>query len=260
VTASLLNVETHGASAGEPLLAIHGITGFGARFARLAAMLPDRRWLCPDLRGHGASPAIAPWRTEEHVADLVEVLDVHGVERADVMGHSFGGHVALHLLAAAPDRVGRVVLLDPASMIDPAAAERGALDYARDPGWATEDEARAEIATWFPNEGAQPDLEPEIDRNLARDPEGRWRMRFSPAVIVAAYGEMARPLPELPETDVLLVEADPEHSTVNDAVRDHLGRCLGDRVGREIVMGSHHVLFRTHLEETAAAIGPFLST
>jgi lipase len=260
MTGSLLHVETYGAPAGEPLLAVHGITGFGARFARLAAMLPERRWLCPDLRGHGASPALAPWRTEDHVADLLEVLDAHDVEQADVMGHSFGGHVALHLLAAAPDRVRRLVLLDPASMIDSVEAEEGALDYARDPGWATEDEARAEIATWFPNEGAQHDLEAEIERNLVRDAEGRWRMRFSPAVVVAAYGEMARPLPELPERDVLLVEADPEHSTVNDAVRDHLGRCLGeDGVGREIIPGAHHVLFRTHLEDTAAAIGPFLS-
>jgi lipase len=255
-----LHVDTYGASAGDPILAVHGITGFGARFERLAGMVPERRWLCPDLRGHGASPAHAPWRTEDHVVDLVAVLDAHDVERADVVGHSFGGHLALHLLAAAPDRVGKVVLLDPASMIDPARAEQGALDHARDPGWASEDEARAEIATWFPGEGSEPDLGPEIERNLGRDAEGRWRMRYSPVVIVAAYGEMARPLPDLPDHDVLLVEADPEHSTVNDALRAHLARCLGeDAVGREIVAGAHHVLFRTHLEDTAAAIGPYLS-
>ena len=259
MTDTVLHVETFGAAAGQPILAVHGITGFGARFERLAGMLPERRWLCPDLRGHGRSTSLPPWRTEDHVADLLAVLDANDVEQADVVGHSFGGHLAVHLLAMAPERVRRVVLLDPASALDPVHAERGALDYAKDPGWATRDEAVAEIGTWFPNEGSQPDLQPEIDRNLVQDDEGRWRMGFSPVVVVAAYGEMCRPLPELPERDVLLVEADPEHSSVNDALRDHLGRCLGDRVGREIVAGAGHVLFRTHLEGTAAAIGPFLS-
>lgn len=257
---SILHVETYGDGDGEPVLAVHGITGFGARFERLAGEVPGRRWLCPDLRGHGSSPAPAPWRTEEHVADLVAVLDDHGAERADVVGHSFGGHVALHLLAAAPERVGRVVLLDPASCIDAGHAEHRALEFARDPGWDTEEEAVAEITTWFPNEGSKPDLPLELDRNLVRDDEGAWRMRFSPVVIVAAYGEMARPLPPLPaDRDVLLVEADPEHTTVSADLRSALEAAFGGRLQRTVVPGATHVLFRTELEGTAAAVRPFLT-
>ena len=254
----LLHVDTYGD--GPPVLAVHGITGFGARFARLAGLVPGRRWLCPDLRGHGGSPATAPWRTEEHVADLLAVLDDHGVERADLVAHSFGGHLALHLLAAAPDRVGRVVLLDPASLLDSSRAEQRALEYARDPGWGTRDEAVAEITTWFPNEESQPDLDPELERNLAQDGSGRWRMRFSPAVIVAAYGEMCRPLPELPaDRDVLLVEADPEHSSVNPALRDALTRAFGARLRRVVLPGATHVVMRTALAATADAVRPFLA-
>lgn len=259
MTDAPLHVETYGAPAGEPVLAVHGITAFGARFERLAGMVPERRWLCPDLRGHGRSPTTPPWRTEDHVADLLAVLDAHDVERVDVVGHSFGGHVALHLLGLAPERVGRLVLLDPASLLDPAGAEAEALDYARDPGWSSREEAEAEIATWFVNEGAQPDLPREIDHNLVQDDEGRWRMRFSPLVIVAAYGEMCRPLPALPERDVLLVEADPAHSTVNPRLRAALQEAFGDRLRREVVADATHVLFRDQLEGTAAAVGPFLS-
>lgn len=253
-----LHVETYGSPGGPPLLAIHGITGFGARFERLAGMVDQPRWICPDMRGHGGSPTTPPWRTEDHVADLLAVLDAHDVEQADVLGHSFGGHVALHLLALAPERVGRLVLFDPATLLDPTAAERGALDYARDPGWATGDEARAEIATWFPNEGSQPDLQAEIERNLVRDDDGRWRMGFSPVVIVSAYGEMCRPLPPMPERDVLLVEADPQHTTVNQALRSALELSFGDRLRREVVPGATHVLFRTELDGTARALRPFL--
>lgn len=254
----LLHVETYGSPDGAPLLAVHGITGFGARFERLAGIVDGPRWICPDLRGHGTSPSVPPWRTEDHVADLLAVLDAHDVERADVLGHSFGGHLALHLLALAPERVGRVVLLDPATLLDPADAEGGALDYARDPGWATEDEACAEIATWFPNEGSQPDLQPEIDRNLVQADDGRWRMAFSPVVIVSAYSEMCRPLPPLPERDVLLVEADPQHTTVNPALRSALELSFGDRLRREVVPDATHVLFRTEIEGTARALRSFL--
>ena len=256
---SPLHVETYGAPAGDPILAIHGITGFGARFERLAAMVPDRRWLCPDLRGHGSSPTAPPWRTEDHVADLLGVLDAHDVARADVVGHSFGGHLAIHLLATAPERVGRVVLLDPASVLDPADAEEGAHAYADDTGWATRADAEAEIATWFPNEGSRPDLQPELDRNLVQGDDGRWHLGFSKPVVVVSYSEMCRPLPELPAHDVLLVEADPQHTTVNDDLRRGLQHALGDRLQREVVPDATHVLFRTELEGTAAAVGPFLA-
>lgn len=46
----LLHVETYGSPGGRPLLAIHGITGFGARFERLAGLVDRPRWICPDLR------------------------------------------------------------------------------------------------------------------------------------------------------------------------------------------------------------------
>ena len=258
---SPLSVETFGDPAGAPVLAVHGISGFGARFGRTAALIPDRRWLCPDLRGHGSSPPLAPWATEDHVGDLLAVLDDHGIDRADLVGHSFGGHLAIHALAAAPDRWGKVVLLDPASVLDPAGVEPRALEYARDPGWPTREEATAEIDTWFPNEGSRPDFDLEVERNLVQDDEGTWRMRFSAAVVVAAYGEMSRPLPDLPtDHDVLLVEADPEHTTVNDALRAGLQEALGGRLRREVVPNATHVLFRTELEATAAVLRDFLVT
>lgn len=259
---SILHVDTYGDAASDrPVLAVHGISGFGARFARLADRLPERRWLCPDLRGHGSSPTTAPWRTEEHVADLLAVLDDHGVARADVVGHSFGGHLALHLLASAPDRVGRVVLIDPATLLDPERVHASALSYARDAGWATREEALAEVSAWFPTEGSLPDLDLEVDRNLVEDDEGRWRMRFSPAVIVAGYGEMARPLPPLPgDHDLLLLEADEGQSSVNGQLREALAAAFGERLRRTVVDGAGHVVFRTHLDETAAAIGQHLAS
>ena len=256
----MLHVETYGNPDGAPVLAIHGITGFGARFGRLAAAFPDRRWLCPDLRGHGRSPATPPWRTEDHIGDLLGVLDAHGVERADVIGHSFGGHLAVHLLATAPGRVGRFVLLDPASLLDPAHVEPGVKAYTHDEGWPTEQAALAEIETWFPNEDSKPDFALELERNLVHDDDGRWRPRYSSDAIVGAFDEMVRPFPDLPDgRDALLVEADPQFTSVNEPLRAALRSAFGDGLSTVVLAGATHVVFRTDLSGTVDALRPVLA-
>ena len=45
--------------------------------------------------------------------DALAVLDAFGIERAWVVGHSWGGHLALHLLTAHPERLLGVVCVDP---------------------------------------------------------------------------------------------------------------------------------------------------
>jgi lipase len=253
-----LNVISYGAPDAEPLLAVHGITGFGARFGRLAEEgVPERRWICPDLRGHGSSPATPPWATDVHVADVVRVLDEAGVAQVDVVGHSFGGHVALHLLAGHPERVRDLVLLDPASASEPERLEEAATAFARDPGWATRDAARAEMLEWFG--GPTDELEVEL-ATVEEDGSGRWRLPCSVPVIVAAYGEIARPLPALPAEGrrVLLVEAPSEVTTVGSTLRDGLAAAFGDRLERVVLSSGSHVVYRTAFDETAAAVTGFL--
>jgi pimeloyl-ACP methyl ester carboxylesterase len=66
-----------------------------------------------DLRGHGMSERPASgYRVDELVADLVALLDQLGVARADLVGNSFGGLVALAFAAAHPSRVSGLALID----------------------------------------------------------------------------------------------------------------------------------------------------
>lgn len=107
-------VRGYGAAEGPALLALHGIKGHGARWRRIAeTSLYDFSVIAPDLRGHGRSDHAPPWNTEAHVADMLAVLDARDVDRVDLLAHSFGGLIALRLAHAAPERVGRIVLLDP---------------------------------------------------------------------------------------------------------------------------------------------------
>ena len=64
-------------------------------------------------RGLPPSTAGAPFDVSSQVADVVAVLDGLGWERAVVIGHSWGGHLLLHLLAAHPERVAAAMVVDP---------------------------------------------------------------------------------------------------------------------------------------------------
>ena len=67
------------------------------------------RVLAPDLRGFGDRPhEPGPF---SHADDVLALLDAEGVERAALVGSSFGGRVALDVATTAPDRVSALVLL-----------------------------------------------------------------------------------------------------------------------------------------------------
>jgi proline iminopeptidase len=58
------------------------------------------------------STAEAPYDVRTQVADVVAVLDELGWERAVVAGHSWGGHLLLHLLAEHPERLAAALAID----------------------------------------------------------------------------------------------------------------------------------------------------
>ncbi|GGT89775.1 MULTISPECIES: alpha/beta fold hydrolase [Streptomyces] len=80
-----------------------------AQFAALAAA--GHRVLRCDLRGFGETPVDAP---HTHSDDVVALLDTLEIDRAAVVGSSFGGAVALEIAARHPERVSALALLCPA--------------------------------------------------------------------------------------------------------------------------------------------------
>jgi len=97
---------------GPPLLLVHGYGGAAWNFAELAELLaPRHRLIVPDLPGHGGStplPAVAGLAA--YAESLVTLCRLEGEGHVDVVGHSFGGVVALRLAARRPELVRRVVL------------------------------------------------------------------------------------------------------------------------------------------------------
>ena len=101
-----------------PLLFLHGASGnLRDQLAAFGdALPPTRRALFVDRPGHGHSERGPNGSTPSGQADaLAALLDARGIERTVVVGHSFGGAVALGMALEHPDRVAGLVLLSPAS-------------------------------------------------------------------------------------------------------------------------------------------------
>jgi lipase len=115
-----------GPADGRPLFALHNMSGHGGRWQRIAGLLDGFRVIAPDLRGFGQSPPEPPWTLDYQVADVLATIDAAGLDRVDLVGHSLGGSVAVHLARKAPERVRRMVLLDPGIGVPPGLALAGA--------------------------------------------------------------------------------------------------------------------------------------
>lgn len=97
-----------------PVVLLHGFGGSALTTwrAQLLTFGAERRVVAPDLLWFGASVSTEPPSLDAQVAAVLAVLDHAGLARADIVGISYGGFVALQLLATAPERVGRLVIVD----------------------------------------------------------------------------------------------------------------------------------------------------
>ncbi len=111
------------------VLALHGWGRTGADFD---TTLQDLDAVALDLPGFGAAPAPPePWGAARYAKAVAEVLDEMATPVV-VVGHSFGGRVAVHLAAAQPDRIAALVLTGVPLVRPPAsssAPRRPALSY-----------------------------------------------------------------------------------------------------------------------------------
>ncbi len=113
------------------VLAAHGITGTGVSWNIVRDQLGDDvTFIAPDLRGRGSAASWGPpYGMAQHAADLVALLDEHGVTGpVAVVGHSMGGFVAVVLAHLHPDRVKNIVLVDGGLPITPQAPDPAVVD------------------------------------------------------------------------------------------------------------------------------------
>ncbi len=107
----------------DPVLMIHGLGGWAENWREIvpAVVASGRRAVAIDLPGFGASerPRRARYFDPEkpfYPPIVFGVLDALGIERAHVIGHSFGGSVAYTAAVSCPERVRSLTLIAPGGL------------------------------------------------------------------------------------------------------------------------------------------------
>ena len=186
-------MHRYGPAGPAQILAVHGLTGHGQRWQTLATQhLPGVSIVAPDLLGHGRSSWAAPWTLDANVAALADLLVREAARPVLVVGHSFGGAVALKLAAARPDLVASLVLLDPAVGLDGAWMANIADDMMASPYYLDRDEARNEKASGSWGDVDPVELDAELDEHLVELPDGRFGWRISIPAMMSYWSELAR--------------------------------------------------------------------
>ena len=104
---------------GTPLLLVHGWPGFWWEWHRNIGRLPESfDVICPDMRGYGDTTKppltdIPAFHIDKTVEDLVELLNVLGVERVNVVGHDYSSIVMYKFIRKYRDRVAKAVFFNP---------------------------------------------------------------------------------------------------------------------------------------------------
>ena len=248
-----------GPSAGRTVVALHGVTGAATVFRRLSHRLPDFRLVAPDLRGHGGSSADPPWDLSMHLRDVRETLDAMGISRAPFIGFSFGGRIAMELVALDRPRVEKLVLLDPAIQMTGERVAETTNALLSDTSWASRDDAiesrlASGLAPYAPREHWE-----LWSEGLVEGGDGRLRLPFSRPAAITILSELATPPPSFDTLRIpTLLIVGTESTLVTPKQRDRYRYELGDFLETATVRAKHN-LIADAADEVAAAVKAFLA-
>jgi 3-oxoadipate enol-lactonase len=244
---------------------LHGQPGSAADWPQLAGRLPGTlRVLALDRPGYGASPVAAGGFHANARAVLAE-LDARKIERAVLVGHSYGGGVALSLAQQAPGRVEALVLLASVGpgcltgwdrlLAAPVTGEVCALTAWSLTPWL----ARAWLAALARSRGRPSAADEHVMlRTWASARHGRlWRSFLTEQrALVGELGSLTAALPDVVAPALLI--ADPRDRLVPVRTAHQLAAALPDaRV--QLVSGTGHHLPQRGAPAVAAAIARFLA-
>jgi proline iminopeptidase len=114
--------ELRGDGPGTPLVVANGGPGFDHGYLHCSPawdrLAKGRKVVFYDQRGNGRSSALkdgAPCGLAEQVADLDALRDHLGLPKIDLLGHSWGGYLAMAYAARHPERIAHLLIVDSAA-------------------------------------------------------------------------------------------------------------------------------------------------
>jgi lipase len=245
---------------GRPILCLHGIEAHGTRFMGMAAYLDDAQVVAPDLRGHGRSHMAGPWTVEQHVADVLPLLEQLGPETV-LLGHSYGGVIAWRMADAAPTGISGLVLVDPPIGVDPEFAAE-ALRLARagaQSSWPNHQAAFADLVRGrAPSAHWSIALDVAVALRLGED--GLVRPVVAPEAVEECWMRLPSPLaPSRYRGPTLLIDAAKEKGVylTPQSITDMRAQ-LGDSL-RYVALDQPHTIPADAPAELAATVSAFIA-
>lgn len=186
--AGWMHHKVYGAQHTDTVVLIHGLTGDLRTYDTVAKSLSQYyRVVTVDLRGHGETPAYG-WNYSSALLarDVKGLLDeLNGrwgnkCERVHIVGHSFGGKVALRFTELFPDSVRSLVIEDMHFLPAEASAQEANVER----GWRN---AVAKVQTKLPHSGLS--LDPELSGPSQVD---IWRGLSDKEFVVSLFGTQVR--------------------------------------------------------------------
>lgn len=192
-----LHYELRGDGGGPrcPVLILHGLFGSLANWRTLARSLADARFVYSvDLRNHGRSPHARPHDYAAMAADCERFVRDRVGRPVDVVGHSMGGRVAMHLALGHGELVRRLVVIDISPKSSATIEPRSILEalLAVDPG---RHRARSDVDAELAARVADPALRAWLLMNLEKRADGRLAWRIGLEEIAEAFDRPPTPLP-----------------------------------------------------------------
>ncbi|HEY4601829.1 MAG TPA: alpha/beta hydrolase [Cerasibacillus sp.] len=101
-----------GDKANPPLLLLHGLTSHHQRFKReVNVFKKDYHVIVVDARGHGNSDRPDEYTLEDHISDIIGLMDALELEKVHLLGVSMGSYIAQGVAIKQPHRVGKMILI-----------------------------------------------------------------------------------------------------------------------------------------------------
>jgi len=243
-----------------PVVFLHGGSAHAHWWDFTLPHLVDRyRCLALDLRGHGDSdrPADGDYGLAAHAGDVLGFVDALGLERPALIGHSFGGFVAMVAAGRAANLAALAVVDSRARIGERSARMLDALRKLPHPRWSSRDEAVARFRLLPAATVASPEVLAHVARHgLEQDGDGTWTLKCDRRALAGASAQDLTPHLAAARCPVLAVRAELSEIVSADAMAEYRAAAPGIELAE--IAGAHHHVMLDDPQALARVLGEFL--
>ena len=241
------------------VILIHGMIGSLSNLGVLARSLTaDYQVISVDMRNHGDSPHESLMDLPSMAADIVELMGDLGLASATLIGHSLGGKVSMQVALNNSDRVSELVVIDiaPVTYDSRQDAALDALNLLAENHITSRRDADSLISKHI----IEAPVRAFLLKNLARNPEGEFRLKLNLASINQNYAStlVSAPTGQAYGGPTLFLKG--EHSAYIQEKHRPVMQQLFPHSQVEVVADTAHWLHAEKPEAVNALIRAFIAT